>query len=172
MKNLALIVSVLVFTNFGVNAQELKDWYSWNEAIDAYTNKQAKKLFIDVYTDWCGWCKKMDASTFQDPEIKQILEKHYYGIKLDAEMKDTILFNNHAFYNINPNDKRGVHTLAASLLESNMSYPSFVILDENFNRVYIIKGFQDVEKLKGVLLFFANNEHIGYQKYLEQSKGK
>jgi hypothetical protein len=53
-----------------------------------------------------------------------------------------------------------------------MSYPSFVILDENFNRVYIIKGFQDVEKLKGVLLFFANNEHIGYQKYLEQSKPK
>ena len=28
-----------------------------------------RKYFIDVYTDWCGWCKKMDKDTFQNPEV-------------------------------------------------------------------------------------------------------
>jgi thiol:disulfide interchange protein len=41
------------------------NWLSLEEASSLYESNP-KPMFIDVYTDWCGWCKKMDASTFQD----------------------------------------------------------------------------------------------------------
>ncbi|MEM9649633.1 MAG: DUF255 domain-containing protein, partial [Bacteroidota bacterium] len=46
------------------------EWLSWEEAVErSQKDAQPKKLFIDVYTDWCGWCKKMDKDTFQNPEV-------------------------------------------------------------------------------------------------------
>lgn len=38
------------------------NWLSWEEAMDSY-EKAPKKLLISIYTRWCNWCKKMDAST-------------------------------------------------------------------------------------------------------------
>jgi len=36
-------------------------WYSWEEAVEA-NKEEPRKFFVDVYTDWCGWCKRMDLS--------------------------------------------------------------------------------------------------------------
>jgi hypothetical protein len=112
----------------------------------------------------------MDASTFKDPSVVNTMNQYYYAVKLDAEMKDTIIYNEMVFANLNPEKKRGVHTLAVSLLNSKMSYPSFVMLDENFNRNIIISGYQQVPDLLGNLLFFGTNQHIRLQEYQKQQK--
>lgn len=165
MRTLALIFFfLLVGTGLGF-AQESINWLTWEEMKDLQ-EQERKKVFVDVYTDWCGWCKKMDASTFKDPEVVAAMNAYYYAVKLDAEMKDTIMHNNMMFVNINPDKKRGVHTLAASLLNSKMSYPSFVVLDENFNRNIIISGYQKVPELLANLLFFGTNQHVRHQEYL------
>lgn len=161
-------------------AQETVQWMSWNEAVAAREkfikeNKAAidqqkmmpKKFFIDVYTDWCGWCKKMDATTFKDPNIVKYLNTHYYPVKLDAEMSDTIIYNNHKFFKVKQG-KRGTHTLAASLLDYKLSYPTYVIMDENVQRATILPGYKNAEDLLGVLIFFKSNEYIRYKQYLEQ----
>ncbi len=38
-------------------------WLSWEEAIEL-SKEDPRKIVIDVYTEWCGWCKKMDKTTF------------------------------------------------------------------------------------------------------------
>ena len=44
------------------------NWVRWSD-VPALMKKDKKKIVVDIYTDWCGWCKRMDASTFQDPKV-------------------------------------------------------------------------------------------------------
>lgn len=163
------ILSLTIGLSINLNAQapvtqEKINWMSWDEASEAMS-KQKKKIFIDVYTDWCGWCKKMDASTFLDPGVVSYMNNKYYAVKLDAEMKDTIRWNNMDFINPNPSGRRSTHTFAASLLDNRLSYPSFVILDENFSRVHLMAGFKQPEALLGNLIFFGSDQHQQYNQY-------
>lgn len=184
MRSILLILSALLLsaTVFAQKAEKPKEiqWLSWNDAIAARTkfieeNKEAiatkkmfpKKFFIDIYTNWCGWCKRMDASTFKDPVIVNYLNEHYHPVKLNAEMKDTVMFNGRTFFNSNPGAKRSTHTLAASLLDSRLSYPSYVILDENLARSMIFPGYKVAEDLYGILIFYKTNQHLGYKQYVE-----
>ena len=70
-----LIITSTLLTLFGwfssgpaQNPAGSLKWMTWDEAVNANKLK-AKPIFVDVYTDWCGWCKKMDATTFSDPEL-------------------------------------------------------------------------------------------------------
>src|ERR1051326_1000883 len=80
-------------------------WHTFQEAV-ALSKKEKRKIFIDVYTQWCGWCKVMEKNTFTNPVIVKYMNAHFYAVKLDAEMKDTVVFNNNTFVNPNPTTLR------------------------------------------------------------------
>lgn len=94
------ITLLLIFISSGLFAQHNGpiNWVSLQEA-DSLYQIQPKPLFIDVYTDWCGWCKRMDATTFSNQEIANYLNQNFYAVKLDAETKDSILFKGKVFKN-------------------------------------------------------------------------
>jgi thioredoxin-related protein len=137
---LALItVSLSTFAQEETTKQEIK-WLTFEEAM-LLNEKEPKKIFIDVYTDWCGWCKKMDATTFQDEKVVAYMQD-YYCVKLNAEQKESIHFNGKDFVYI-AKGNRGHHEVAALLLDGNMAYPSFVVLAPNLKRLEILKGYLD-----------------------------
>lgn len=147
-------------------------WMTWDEAVaQAQKDEKPKKIFIDFYTAWCGWCKRMDATTFANPTIADLMNKNYYPVKFDAECMDTIVFKGTTFMNSDPNfvktGARGkVHILAYSLLEGALSYPSYAILDENFNRIHILAGYKQADAMLGNLLFFSGEEYKHYHNYV------
>ncbi|NNL93745.1 MAG: DUF255 domain-containing protein, partial [Saprospiraceae bacterium] len=96
--------------------------------------------------NWCGWCKKMDKSTFVNPEVVKELNENFYAVKFNAEQKESILFDGNEFTFVNQG-RRGVHQLAYSLLDGRMGYPAFVFLDETFSRIMISPGFKKVNEL-------------------------
>jgi thioredoxin-related protein len=150
-------VMLLIAFTFIINpvvAQEKIEWMTFEEAVEK-ANKKPKHIFIDVYTDWCGWCKKMDASTFVDPVIVELMNKHFYAVKLDAEQKDTIRFMDTDFVNPNPAGRRSSHQLAAALLKGKMSYPSFVFLNAETEWLTVINGYVKSPELEKVLTYFG-----------------
>jgi len=133
-------------------------WYTWEEAIEA-NKKKKKKIFVDVYTDWCVWCKKMDKNTFQDSIISAYLNQYFYPVKLNAEQKEDILYNGHTF-KFTPNaGRRGVHELAYSILDGKMSYPTVVFFDEEVSRIRISPGYKDVKLFMKELTYTAENHY-------------
>jgi thioredoxin-related protein len=134
-------------------------WMDFEEAV-ALNKKKPKKIFIDTYTDWCGWCKKMDASTFINPVIVEYMNANFYAVKFNAERKDTVNFNGKQYINPNPGGQRASHQLAQELLGGRMSYPSFVILDEKLNKITIVPGYHKAPEFESILHFFGENAYI------------
>ena len=60
-------------------AQEV-NWITWEEAQELM-KAEPRKVIVDVYTDWCGWCKRMDQVTFQHPEIALYVNRHFYAVR-------------------------------------------------------------------------------------------
>jgi thioredoxin-related protein len=149
-----LLLLTLAFTTGGEKKSSKIKWMTFTEAVEA-CKKNPKKIYIDVYTDWCGWCKKMEATSFDNEVIAKYMNEKYYAVKLNAEMKDTIVFNNYTFVNPNPTVKGSVHQLAASLLSNKMAYPTSVFLDENFGMLQPIQSYLDAKTLEMVLKFYG-----------------
>ncbi len=116
-------------------------------------------MFIDMYTDWCGWCKKMDAATFINPVVVEYMNQHYYAVKFNAERKDTVDFNGTQFVNANPTGTRSSHDLAQELLAGRMSYPSFVFLDENLKKVTTVPGYRKAPEFEAILNYIGSDAY-------------
>ncbi len=173
MKRPYLFVLFLLLTLplTSANAQEVA-WMSWEEAVEkASSDDSPKKMFIDVYTDWCGWCKKMDRDTFQDPEVAAYMSENYYMVKLDAEQKESITFAGNT-YNFVPSGRRGYHQLAAALLRGQMSYPTVVFLDENLKMLSPVPGYKKPEEFLKIARYFGDNiyQDTPWEAYSGQSR--
>ena len=129
---------------------------------------------IDFYTDWCGWCKKMDASTFVDPVIVELMNDNFYAVKFDAEQKDTIHFMDTDFVNPNPDGRRSSHQLAAALLKGKMSYPSFVFLNANTEWLTVVNGYRKPPEFEQVLTYFGATpyETVTWEDFMESFESK
>ncbi len=134
------------------------EWLTWEQAILKSKTKK-KKLMVDVYTDWCGWCKRMDAATFQQEHIAKYVNEHYYAIKFDAEQKEDIVFNGKT-YKFVKNGKRGYHELAAEITRGRLSYPTIVFLDENHAIIQPVPGYKSPTQFEQIITYFARNEHL------------
>ncbi|WP_460923118.1 thioredoxin family protein [Pontibacter brevis] len=138
-------------------------WLTMEQAAEKM-KQEPRKILVDVYTDWCGWCKKMDKNTFTDPEVAAIINKHYYAVKLDAEGKAPITLKGHTF-TFKPEYK--AHELAVALLNGQMSFPTTVYLDEQMNMLTPVPGYLDAKSITPILRYFGEDHHkkMTWQEY-------
>ena len=133
-------------------------WMDFEEAT-ALNEKKPKKFFLDMYTDWCGWCKKMDQTTFINPVIVDYMNKHYYAVKFNAERKDTVSYKGKDYVNPNPTGQRSSHQLAQTILSGRMSYPSFAFMDEQLNMITVVPGYRKAPEFETILNFVGSDAY-------------
>ncbi len=56
---------------------------SFGDALDR-ARTENRLVMVDVYTDWCGWCKKLDRETYGDVRVAAAL-KNVISIRVNAE---------------------------------------------------------------------------------------
>ena len=145
MRKIIFIIVALVSLSVTAQNQKKIEWLSFEEAMEK-NEKEPKPILIDIYTDWCGWCKEMDKKTFTGPEIQAYLKDNFHIIKFNAEQKEAIDFKGNKYEWI-PVGRKGVNQLAMELLGSRLSYPTLVYLDENMNKIKSSPGFKKPEQL-------------------------
>lgn len=73
--------------------EETITWYGFQEGYDKAVAEK-KRIYIDMYTDWCGYCKKMDAKTFSNSEVITKMNTHFIAIKFNPEKEASYMVNN------------------------------------------------------------------------------
>lgn len=128
------------------------NWISFEEAY-ALHQEEPKKWVIDVSTEWCGWCKRMDKTTFSDSIVVDHVNQNFYAVALDGEHKENITIGDHTYEFVNEG-RRGYHQLPAELMGGKMSYPTIIFLGEELQNLSAIPGYKDAASFLQIVEFF------------------
>lgn len=137
MKNLSLIIAIL-FSTFSL-AQQI-EWKSFEEAEQIIKKNPEKQILMYYYTDWCGYCKKMEKETFANADAVTYINSNFIPVKFNAESKEKVNFLG---YNYSYIAKGKVNSFAFFNLNGQMAYPGTAILDKNSKLSNSLLGYMN-----------------------------
>lgn len=137
-------------------AQEV-NWIPFEKAIEL-SKKTPKPILVDLYTDWCGWCKRMDATTYKNKVLVKYINDNYYAVKMDGEGKEDITFQGKTFKFVQQGRSK-YHQLAAAILKGKMSYPSTAFFNKEAQLIQTIPGYQTEKNFEKILAFFGKEAY-------------
>ena len=154
---------LLAFASWGFMLKEEKpqttasgiNWVTMEE-VESLIQKEQRKVLVDVYTDWCGWCKRMDKDTYENPKVVEYINKHYYAIKFNAEQKTPITLGDRTFKFVPNAGRRGIHELAVAMLGNRPGYPATVFFDQRLQFITKIPGYRKANEMMGFLSYFQD----------------
>ncbi|MGB1315441.1 MAG: thioredoxin family protein [Chitinophagales bacterium] len=155
----------LQLTSFGQDVTYSLNWLSIEEA-ERKNSLEQKKILIDIYADWCYWCKKIDSELASDSVLANYLNKNFYLVKLNPEDLNDINFKNEVYqrktFSYSYSDKtRKVNEFVIELLGNDFIYPSLIFMNEKLDVVLTTKGFKNSNELNKYIHFIGSN---AYQK--------
>jgi thioredoxin-related protein len=116
-------------------------WRTWDEGL-AEAKTTGHPVLVDVYTDWCGWCKRMDRDVYSRPEVREYLGHNWVVVRLNAEA------NTPAHY-------LGNETTEAAIADhfGVRSYPTTVMLKSDGAHLVNVPGYFGASDFITVLRF-------------------
>ena len=132
MKYIALVFLALTIS---IGTQAQIKWLKFEEAI-ALNAQNPKMILVDVYTDWCGWCKKMDKETFTDSKVVDYINNNFYAVKMNAEdTQRTFEFMGKTYSEAQ---------MAAAMRVN--SYPNFVVIEPKLQNIAQLPGYRQPDQ--------------------------
>ncbi len=134
------------------------NWLSYNEGL-ALAEKENKYVLIDFYTDWCGYCKKMDEETYSNEEVKSILNENFVIVKVNAESENKVIEN-----------EEEITERELAKLYQVTGYPTTWFLESNHSRIAPLPGYVTAEQFIPILNYIGEEWHksISFKEYLEK----
>lgn len=159
LKYLFVFLFLLGISSFDLSRTNEVKWLTFEEAT-ALHKKEPRKLIIDLYTDWCGWCKVMDKNTYSNPVIASYINENFYAIKFNAEQKEPVEFNGHTFEFLPDAGRKGTHSIAYAVTGNNLSgYPMTVFMDEELRIIQPISGYLKPNQMEPILEFIGGEHY-------------
>lgn len=163
----SLLLALCLAPAIALHAQDHTDakvkWVSIEEAQKAAA-KDGKPIMVDMWTPWCGWCKRMDAVTFQDQQTADYINANFHAVSFNAEGKDPVVFNGQTLTNTefdpkNTGGRNGTHDFAkaTAVVNGGLGYPTIVYIGSDGKVIGPDQGFKTPEQLE-VLLHYVREE--------------
>lgn len=165
---------ILAFVGLAMNAQEIK-WVTMNEALEAQ-KKNPKKIFVDVYADWCPPCKLLDKNTLRNKYVAKYINENFYAVKFNAEGNEVVNYKGQKLENPNFGKQRNsTHSFALKMGVG--AYPTLLFFDEKANLIFPTTGYMTPTQIEPILKVLAENHYLkiqtqeDYEKFLKNFKG-
>lgn len=155
MKYLLFITFAIALLSCNSNAPQTiaedgeLNWLTIDELSDI-SNPDGKMVLVDMYTSWCGWCKRMDKQTFTDGTVKDYLSDKYLVVKFDAERKSPVNFLGKEYGTV-AKGRKGTNGLAVEMMGGRLAYPTLVVLDKELKVKKALPGYKTPEQLISTL---------------------
>ena len=122
-------------------------WSSFNEGMKMAKSSK-KVMFIDFYTDWCTYCKKLDNETYSDEKVSKYLNEKFIPVKVNAESMDKVNFRGKVY------TERDL-----ALAFGVQSYPFMFSMENEQNALGSLPGFLNAEKLYPIINYIGSNSY-------------
>jgi thioredoxin-related protein len=67
-----------------IKFREVTNQEEWDAAF-ALAKIEKKLVFVDIYTDWCTYCHKLDKEVYTDDGLAEYFNENFINVKFDAE---------------------------------------------------------------------------------------
>ena len=118
--------------------------------------EQSKPIIIDLFTDWCYWCKVMDKKTYTNSKVIAYINEHFYSAKVNAETREVVNWKNKIY---TYNNKYQINDFALFLSYGRASFPTTVIIADNESAPIPIAGFMEPKELEPILKYFGEGAY-------------
>ncbi len=135
-------------------------WLSIEQALELQ-KKEPKKIFMDIYTDWCGPCKMMDILTYSNKDVIEYVNKNFYPVKFNGEGNEEfehlgIRYSNPQY--VATKRKNKMHEFAQFL--GVQGYPVVIFFNEKNEPILPVMGVLDPAQLELYLKFVNSNDYL------------
>ncbi len=156
----SLILIILLGTTavLAGDKAELK-WRKFDAGV-AEAKKAKKKILIDVYTDWCKWCKKLDSEVYTDPKVVDYLNKYYIPVKVNGEGKENLKYKGETITESGLTQSFGV-----------TGFPTILFMDSNGDAINKLGSFVPADRFL-LIIQYIGGEHYKKISFEEFTKNK
>jgi len=123
------------------------DWKSFDVA-NQLSQQQGKRILVDVYTNWCSWCKKMDKEVYTDPTVSAVIQSQFIAVKLSAEAGTLLTYQG----------KQLTEAQFAKALGIS-GYPTTVFFEADGKPITVVPGFIPADNFANILRFIGEGHY-------------
>ncbi len=156
MKLILLTFTMLI--NSHQNTDRVAEKVQWMDLSLAQEKLETdpRPIIIDLYTDWCYWCKVMDKKTYANKNVARYMTENFYSVKVNAETRQAIRWKNHDFeYNVT----NKCNDFALFATQGQLAFPTTVIIPDASMAPIAIPGYVGPKELEPILKYFASGAY-------------
>jgi thioredoxin-related protein len=122
-------------------------WHSWDPGLQE-AGSAGRPVLVDVYTDWCGWCKRMDREVYSRRDVQDYLARKFVVVRLNAESNEVARYEGRTYSSRALAARFGVN-----------GYPTTIFLGSDGNYLGNVPGYTPADRFL-LLLRFVGDGHM------------
>ena len=142
VKLMVAVLAVFVITAFKANNAEV-NWLDFNKGYEL-AKKKNKIMLVDVYTDWCGWCKRMDKDAYAKPNIAATINDDFVAVKFNPEITNVSC----VFEGITYTGEQWAGVISNYQISG---YPTTIFIYPKTKKSEVVVGYKNPEQMAPIL---------------------